>query len=181
MKSQRLESWVLVAFALGLLLLILAGYMFAPERVRPSRFLRPTFVEGNAGPEFAQPYTTRRVCVDRVRDGIATSTLNRPGYLSGAELVGAPVVAMDPDGDPLASYLGIEDEGSNYFFFDYSTSTGQIVVSAAGADDRLGLDSDQVYPLVLTVADGRGKWDKIEVGVYLDSASAAPSGDGRCP
>ena len=82
---------------------------------------------------------------------------------------------------PLSSYLGLEDEGIFYFYFRYSTSSGQIFVSAAGADDRLGLDADQVYPLVLTVADGRGKWDKIEVGVYLDSATGSPSGDGKCP
>ena len=93
----------------------------------------------------------------------------------------APVVAVDPDGDPLASYLGLEDEGSNYFFFDYSTSTGQLFVSDAGADDYVGLDADQIYPVIVTAADRRGKWDKIEVGVYLDSATPAPSGDGLCP
>ena len=164
-----------------LFLFVMVVYVFGPERERASRFLRPTFVSGNSGPEYSAPYTTRRVCVDRVHDGIATSTLNRPGYLSGGELVGAPVLAMDRDGDPLSSYLGLEDEGIFYFYFRYATSSGQIFVSAAGADDRLGLDADQVYPLVLTVADGRGKWDKIEVGVYLDSATGSPSGDGKCP
>ena len=113
--------------------------------------------------------------------GGGTSTLNRPGYLSGGELVGAPVLAMDPDGDPLSSYLGLEDEDRNFMFFDYSTSTGQLFVSDAGADDRLGLDADQVYPVVVTTADGRGKWDAITVGIWLDSSTAAAGGDGRCP
>ena len=140
-----------------LFLFVMVVYVFGPERERASRFLRPTFVSGNSGPEYSAPYTTRRVCVDRVHDGIATSTENRPGYLSGGELVGAPVLAMDPDGDSLSSYLGLEDEGIFYFYFRYATSSGQIFVSAAGADDRLGLDADQVYPLVLAVADGRGK------------------------
>ena len=109
-------------------------------------------------------------------------TENRAGYLNGGELVGAfPLTATDSDGDTLASYLGIEDEDRNFMFFDYTTSSGQLFVSAAGADDRLGLDADQVYPVVVTTADGRGKWDAITVGIWLDSSTASPSGDGRCP
>ena len=77
---------------------------------------------------------------------------------------------------PSPPNLGLEDEGSNYFFFDYSTSTGQLFVSDAGADDYVGLDADQIYPVIVTAADRRGKWDKIEAGVYLDSATPAPSG-----
>ena len=180
MKSKRSE-WVPVALAMGLMLFVLVVYVWGPERERASRFLRPTFVSGNSGPEFAAPYVTRRVCVDRVHDGIATSTLNRAGYLDGGELVGVPETATDPDGDTLASYLGIEDEDRNFMFFDYATSSGQLFVSAAGADDRLGLDADQVYPVVVTTADGRGKWDAITVGIWLDSSTASPGGDGRCP
>ena len=82
---------------------------------------------------------------------------------------------------PSPPNLGLEDEGSNYFFFGYSTSPGQLFVSDAGADDYVGLDADQIYPVIVTAADRRGKWDKIEVGVYLDSATPAPSGDGLCP
>ena len=148
----------------------------------PSRFLQPTVVRGNAsGPQFDAPYTTRRICVDHIHDGIATSTLNRAAYLSGGELVGAPVAATDPDGDGLASYLGLEDDGQDFMFFDYATSSGQLFVSAAGADDRLGLDADQVYPVIVTAADGRGKWDAITVGVWIDSSTPSPSGDGLCP
>ena len=95
--------------------------------------------------------------------------------------MGVPETATDPDGDTLASYLGIEDEDRNFMFFDYVTSSGQLFVSAAGADDRLGLDADQVYPVVVTTADGRGKWDAITVGIWLDSSTASPGGDGRCP
>ena len=181
MKERRQKKLFLLVLVMGLLLFSLAGYMFGPERTRPSRFLVSSIVPGNSGPEFAAPYVTRRVCVDRVHDGIATSTENRAGYLDGGELVGAPVVAVDPDGDPLSSYLGLEDEDRNFMFFDYSTSTGQLFVSDAGADDRLGLDADQVYPVVVTTADGRGKWDAITVGIWLDSSTASPSGDGRCP
>ena len=154
----------------------------APERTSPSRFLQPTVVRGNSsGPEFDAPYTTRRICVDRIHDGIATSTVNRAGYLDGGELVGAPVTATDPDGDDLSSYLGLEDDGSNFMFFDYVTSSGQLFVSSAGADDRLGLDADQVYSIVVTAADGRGKWDAVTVGIWLDSSTPSPSGDGVCP
>ena len=181
MKSKRSASWVPAALAGGLALFVLPISLFGPERARASRFLRPTFVSGNSGPEFAAPYVTRRVCVDRVHDGIATSTLNRAGYLDDGELVGVPVTATDPDGDTLAAYLGIEDEDRNFMFFDYATSSGQLFVSAAGADDRLGLDADQVYPVVVTTADGRGKWDAITVGIWLDSSTASPGGDGRCP
>ena len=77
-ESKRSE-WVPAAVAGGLALFVLTISLFGPERERASRFLRPTFVSGNSGPEFAAPYTTRRVCVDRVHDGIATSTLNRAG------------------------------------------------------------------------------------------------------
>ena len=182
MKSKRSESWIPFVGMAVLFLVVMGVYVFAPERTIPSRFLVSGIVEqGNDAPEFAAPYVTRRVCVDRVHDGIATSTLNRAGYLDGGELVGAPETATDPDGDTLASYLGIEDEDRNFMFFDYATSSGQLFVSAAGADDRLGLDADQVYPVVVTTADGRGKWDAITVGIWLDSSTASPSGDGRCP
>ena len=69
--------------------------------------------------------------------------------------------------------MGLEDENRDYMFFDYSTSTGQLFVNDAGGDDRLGLDADKIYPVIVTASDRRGGWDKIEVGVYLDSASAA--------
>ena len=181
MKSTRSDSWLPLAGMALLFLFVMAVYIWGPEPELASRFLRSNVVSGNSGPEFAAPYVTRRVCVDRVHDGIATSTENRAGYLDGGELVGAPVVAVDPDGDPLSSYLGLEDEDRNFMFFDYSTSTGQLFVSDAGADDRLGLDADQVYPVVVTTADGRGKWDAITVGIWLDSSTAAAGGDGRCP
>ena len=181
MKSKRSESWIPFAGMALLFLFVMAVYVWGPEREVATRFLRSTLVPGNSGPEFAAPYVTRRDCVDRVHDGIATSTENRAGYLDGGELVGVPETATDPDGDTLASYLGIEDEDRNFMFFDYATSSGQLFVSAAGADDRLGLDADQVYPVVVTTADGRGKWDAITVGIWLDSSTASPSGDGRCP
>ena len=181
MRSKRSKA-VEPLVAIGVLgLFTMAVLIWGPEREIESRFLRSNVVSGNSGPEFAAPYVTRRVCVDRVHDGIATSTLNRAGYLNGGELVGVPETATDPDGDTLASYLGIEDEDRNFMFFDYTTSSGQLFVSAAGADDRLGLDADQVYPVVVTTADGRGKWDAITVGIWLDSSTASPSGDGRCP
>ena len=171
----------LVAIAL-LALFAIVVYFWGPEPELASRFLQSNVsnVTGNSGPEFAAPYVTRRVCVDRVHDGIATSTLNRAGYLNGGELVGVPETATDPDGDTLASYLGLKDEDRNFMFFDYATSSGQLFVSAAGADDRLGLDADQVYPVVVTTADGRGKWDAITVGIWLDSSTPSPGGDGRC-
>ena len=165
---------------IGAFFVALVWYVFASPR--PSDFLTTGAIEfGNAAPRFAVPYETRRICVDRVHDGIATSTLNRAGYLDGGEAVGVPVTATDPDGDPLAYYLGLEDENRNYMFFDYTTSTGQIWVSGAGATDRLGLDADQVYPVVATTADGRGGWHMVEVGVFLDSATRSPSSDGVCP
>ena len=100
-----------------LFLFVMVVYVFGPERESASRFLRPTFVSGNSGPEYSAPYTTRRVCVDRVHDGIATSTLNRPGYLSGGELVGAPVLAMDPDGAPPQLLSGARGRGNLLLLF----------------------------------------------------------------
>ena len=72
MKSTRTETLFGLA-ALGVLVLfLLAGYMFAPERVRPSRFLRPTFVEGNSPPRFDAPIAARRIFVDRSHVEVAT-------------------------------------------------------------------------------------------------------------
>ncbi len=179
MKSTRTETLFGLA-ALGVLVLfLLAGYMFAPERVRPSRFLRPTFVEGNSPLRFDAPIAARRIFVDRPHVEVATST-NRAGYLSGGEFVGRPVQATDPDDADLSYFVGLEDPDDDFWFFDVSPS-GQLHVSPAGGNDRLGLTDDRVYRLVVTAADQKGGWDAVTVGVYLDSASAAPLGDGVCP
>ena len=130
MSKRSQSEFPLVLMAL-LTLFTLVVSIWGPETELASRFLQSNVVTGNSGPEFASPYVTRRVCVDRVHDGIATSTLNRAGYLNGGELVGVPETATDPDGDTLASYLGIEDEDRNFMFFDYATSSGQLFVSAA--------------------------------------------------
>ena len=95
--------------------------------------------------------------------------------------MGLPVTAKDRDGDALSYRLGLEDEAANYLLFDYVTSTGQLMVNDAGANGLLGLDADAPYPVVMTAADGRGGWDAITVGVYLDANTKSPAGDGVCP
>ena len=84
-------------------MLILAGFIFGPERTRPSRFLVSSIVQGNDAPRFDSPIAARRLSVDRPHVEVATST-NRAGYLSGGEFVGPPVEATDPD-DADLSYL----------------------------------------------------------------------------
>ena len=111
--------------------------------MRPSRFLRPTFVEGNSPPRLDAPIAARRIFVDRPHVEVATST-NRAGYLSGGEFVGRPVQATDPDDADLSYFVGLEDPDYDFWFFDVSPS-GQLHVSPAGGNDRLGLTDDRVY------------------------------------
>ena len=80
-RKLKMKKMHMFLVAGALLLFSLVVYVFAPERTIPSRFLQPTVVRGNSsGPVFDAPYELRRVCADRIHDGIATSSLNRAAF-----------------------------------------------------------------------------------------------------
>ena len=127
----------------------------------------------NAAPVFDAAYTTRRVCVD-------TSTTTKALLLSGDESVGAAVSGTDADGDTL-TYTLLGQDSDAYFYFAIATSTGQISVNAAGANDTSGLGLEAVYPVVVKAEDGNGGAARVLVAVQLDTAEESPDGDGLCP
>ena len=97
----------------------------------------------------------------------------------GGETVADPIMATDPDGDPVFHSLARAGDSRDYAFFDISTSTGALTVSSIGADDDVGLGIG-LYDLGVVASDGgpvRG-----EVGVTIQvKARTAPLGDGVCP
>ncbi len=79
--------------------------------------------------------------------------------------IGEPVTATDPDGDVLTYGLGGADAAS----FALDTATGQLITRAT-----LDLESKASYEVVLTVTDGRGAGDAIEVTIDLTDVLEVP-------
>ncbi len=79
--------------------------------------------------------------------------------------IGEPVTATDPDGDVLTYALGGTDAGS----FALDTTTGQLITRAT-----LDLESKASYQVVMTVADGRGAVDAIEITIELTDVLEVP-------
>ena len=77
---------------------------------------------------------------------------------AGETLVGLPISAIDPDGDPLTYSLG----GYDAAYFGLYTHSGQLYVRG-----RLDLEIQPTYELVIAVTDGKGGWDSIVVTVAL--------------
>ena len=79
--------------------------------------------------------------------------------------IGEPVTAIDPDGDELTYALGGTDAGS----FALDTTTGQLITRAT-----LDLESKATYEVVMTVSDGRGAVDAIEITIDLTDVLEVP-------
>ena len=79
--------------------------------------------------------------------------------------IGEPVTATDPDGDVLTYALGGTDMAS----FALDTATGQLITSAT-----LDLESKASYEVVMTVSDGRGAVDAIEITIELTDVLEVP-------
>ena len=122
-------------------------------------------------------YAIRRVCVD--------DSSSRSVYLNGSETVGA---AFDRDdfrlGNAIASVELAEVEAGDAvrFYFEHTLSGGslQLLVSEAGAGNTLGLDSDRVYPVRVWATATGGATTYLDVGVWLDTSTTSPDGDGLC-
>ena len=79
--------------------------------------------------------------------------------------VGVPIVASDPDGDPLAYFASGED--AHYFSLD--AVSGQLSVWG-----RLDLELQPRYNLTVTASDGRGGQDTINVVIELSDIREVP-------
>jgi len=111
--------------------------------------------------------------------GGASSGPNRPPYFEeGASTsrdveehtglgvyIGDPVTAIDPDGDELTYALGGTDAGA----FALDTTNGQLITRAT-----LDLESKATYEVVMTVSDGRGAVDAIEITIDLTDVLEVP-------
>ena len=103
----------------------------------------------NQPPQFGEPSATRSVAENR---------------LAGSA-VGAPVVATDPDNDPLTYSLS----GSSAFVID--AGSGQITV-AAGA--TLNYETTPSYEVKVAVDDGRGGQGSIPVTIDVTDVDEPP-------
>ena len=81
------------------------------------------------------------------------------------EDVGTPVAAMDADGDTVTYVLGGTDAAS----FDIDASTGQLKTKAA-----LDYGAKASYAVTVTVSDGRGGSESIDLTIMVTDVDEAP-------
>ena len=114
----------------------------------------------NAPPEFGGSSATRSM--DETVGGGAAGT---------AVKVGAPVTAVDPDGDVIEySLLGTDRDK-----FDIDRNTGQLL-SRAG--ERYDHEEKSSYEVRVSASDGEGGTDTIEVAISINNVSEAPEAPG---
>ena len=114
----------------------------------------------NAPPEFGASSATRSM--DETVGGGAAGT---------AVKVGAPVTAVDPDGDVIEySLLGTDRDK-----FDIDRNTGQLL-SRAG--ERYDHEEKSSYEVRVSASDGEGGTDTIEVAISINNVSEAPEAPG---
>ena len=101
------------------------------------------------------PYFDEGVATERS----VTEHTDRAAYL------GDPVTATDPDGDVLTYALGGRDADS----FALDSQTGQLITSAV-----LDFELKPSYDVVMTVVDGRGAADAIEITIKVIDLTEVP-------
>ena len=114
----------------------------------------------NAPPEFGGSSATRSM--DETVGGGAAGT---------AVKVGAPVTAVDPDGDTIEYSLSGTDRDK----FDINRNTGQLL-SRAG--ERYDHEEKSSYEVRVSASDGEGGTDTIEVAISINNVSEAPEAPG---
>ena len=108
------------------------------------------FGDSNRPPYFEEGVSTSRDVEEHANRGI---------------YIGEPVTAIDPDGDVLTYGLGGTDADS----FTLDTATGQLITRAL-----LDLERKATYEVVMTVTDGRGAVDAIEITIDLTDVLEVP-------
>ena len=106
-------------------------------------------IVSNNAPVFASDSTTRSVAEN--------TTANQN--------IGSPVSATDPDNDTLTYSLGGTDASS----FAIVSTTGQLKTKAA-----LDYETDDSYSVTVSVSDGRGGTDTINVTINVTDVDEAP-------
>ena len=79
--------------------------------------------------------------------------------------IGSPVAATDPDGDTLTYILSGTDAAS----FSIVNTSGQLRTTAP-----LDYEADSVYAVTVTVIDGQGGSDSINVAIYVTDVNDPP-------
>ena len=114
----------------------------------------------NGSPEFGASSATRSM-EETVGDAGAETAVS----------VGAPVRAVDPEGDTIEYSLG----GTDGDKFDIDGNTGQIL---GRVGERYDHEEKQSYEVTVSASDGEGGADTIEVTINIDNVSEAPEAPG---
>ena len=121
-------------------------------------------------PVFSPAYETLRFCPDAASPP--------ESILTGDEAVGT----VTATGTGTISYsLAPDGDGRDFAYFAIDDSTGEITVSAAGADDHTGLDGIRLYTLVVRATDDAGRMGEALLAIQVDLSNTSTSGDGTCP
>ena len=125
-------------------------------------------------PEFSSDHLVLRVHVDDA-DGVdaADASDDQAGYFSGGEVAGS----LTATGTGLEYSLAAVGGSPDHAFFQIN-NTGQVTVSAAGADDHSGLIAG-MYTLLARVEDQNGLTAQAHLTVQVVLSPVSSNGDGR--
>ena len=143
---------------------------YTPVSADGDNYLRATatYTDGEGSGKTAEAESASAVHVPNTapsfpttESGIRSVAENTPA----GEDVGAPVAAMDADGDTVTYVLGGTDAAS----FDIDASTGQLKTKAG-----LDYEAKASYTVTVTVSDGRGGSESIDLTIIVTDVDEAP-------
>ena len=106
---------------------------------------------GNQPPVFVEGVSARRSVPEHAKQAVS---------------VGSPVVATDPDGDPLTYFLADMFDGKSFVI---DNAWGQLITDAP-----LDFETKPTYTVVVGVSDGRGASDIMVVDINVADVQEAP-------
>ena len=127
-----------------------------------------TYTDGEGSGKTAEAESASAVHVPNTAPSFPTTesgTRNVAENTPAGEDVGAPVAAMDADGDTVTYVLGGTDAAS----FDIDASTGQLKTKAG-----LDYEAKASYTVTVTVSDGRGGSESIDLTIIVTDVDEAP-------
>ena len=165
-RSSNQSAWTTIGGA--------TSAIYTPVTGDLNYYLRATaaYTDGEGAGKSARAASAARVQAATANNRAPQFPATETGARSVAENtaagvdIGAPVVANDPDNDPLTYTLG----GADAAVFDFDTASGQLRTKAALDHERKGS-----YGVTVTARDLSGATAAISVTITVDDVNEAPA------